>query len=78
MARGAVLDVVVDVAVAAMVAPCGLVGITTGNWLDLLIRALAELPAAAPPVLGAVELVSGFRFWFWFRRSKKAITQGDE
>ena len=72
------MDGVVDVAVAAMVVVGGLVELPPRNGLDLLVRALAELPAAAPPVLGAVELVSGFRFWFWFSRSKKAIRKADE
>ncbi len=61
-----VLDEVVDGAVAvaaAMVVVTGLMVLPPSNGLVLLVRSLAELPAALPPLLGAVALLNGFRFW---------------
>jgi hypothetical protein len=74
-----VLDVVaLDVAVAAaMVVVDGLVELPPSKGPALLVRSLAELPAALPPVLGGVALLNGFRFWYWLSRSKTDMKQPD-
>ena len=72
-----VLDVVaLDVAVAAaMVVVDGLVELPPSKGPALLVRSLAELPAAVPPVLGGVALLNGFRFEDWLSRSKTDMKQ---
>ena len=62
---------------AAMVVVAGLMVLPPSNGLVLLVRSLAELPAALPPLLGAIPLLNDFFFWYSLSRSRKDIGNGN-